>query len=55
MKKRKVKRHKCVGCKKLFKEKEIEYSSDPYAEDIDGDTTKVWECESCREESSRDI
>jgi len=27
-------KHKCIGCKKMFKEKDIEYDVDPYDEDI---------------------
>jgi len=28
---------------------------DPFAEEIKGDNTKVWECERCRRSSAQDI
>lgn len=48
-------RHKCVSCGKMFDEKDIEYAPDPYAEDIGGNHTPVWECAKCRHESAMDI
>ena len=48
-------KHKCVCCKKMFSEKDIEYAPDPYSNEIDNDDTKVWECCECRNESADDI
>jgi len=48
-------KHRCISCRKLFEEKDIEYSPDPYAEEIDGNDDDVWECFDCRRESVRDI
>lgn len=31
---------------------ELEFGPDPYAEDIGGDDTPVWECSECRENSA---
>jgi len=33
----------------------LEYGPDPYAEDVNGDDTAVWECFSCRQQSADDI
>ncbi len=52
---KKEKKHICVGCRKKFPESEIEFAPDPYAEDIGGDKTPVWECRNCRHESAMDI
>ena len=48
-------KHCCVGCRKLFDEKDISFSPDPFAEEICGDTKKVWECSECRYQSAMDI
>lgn len=34
---------------------ECTYGPDPFAYDIHGDDTPVWECDQCRYESGRDI
>ena len=48
--------HKCVSCGCWVKEGEhMIYDSDPYADEIHNDNTKVWECSSCRHESAMDI
>ena len=49
------KTHKCVSCKQFFCESHIEYNEDPYQSDINNDHTKIWECETCKEESRNDI
>jgi uncharacterized protein with PIN domain len=53
--KAKEKMHRCVSCEKMFPESKIEFSPDPYAEEISGNKTPVWECESCRHESAMGI
>lgn len=45
-------KRKCIRCKKLFPESEIEFSPDPYAERNYPDAGPVWECESCRDKSA---
>jgi len=52
---KKKRRVRCVGCSQLFDREDIEFSPDPYAEEINGDNTPVWECEDCRHESCMDI
>ena len=48
--------HKCVACGVWLEEgTHMIYEEDPYAHEIHGDTTKVWECSSCRHESAMDI
>jgi hypothetical protein len=47
--------HRCYSCKKYFCKEHIEYDADPYASEIGGDNTKVWECFECRKESALDI
>ena len=42
----------CVSCGGT---ENLEWGPDPYAEEIRGDDTPVWECVHCREESARDI
>ena len=49
------KKHICAGCGNKFSENEIEFSPDPYAEEINGNDTKVWECKDCRDSSAFDI
>lgn len=51
----KVKRHRCVHCNKLFREEEMIYGPDPFASEIHGIDTKVWECEQCHYESMMEI
>lgn len=34
---------------------DVEFGPDPYAEDVYGDYTPVWECRICREISADDI
>ncbi len=50
-----IKNHRCISCRKLFKESEIEYAPDPYASDVYNDNTKVWMCGRCRKERAEDI
>lgn len=52
---KKEKRHFCNHCRHLFPESEIIFDVDPYAHDIGGDDTKVWECKPCREISAWEI
>ena len=33
----------------------LEYGPDPFAEEIGGNETPVWECSACRHESAMDI
>ena len=33
----------------------VTFEPDPFAEEIEHDSTPVWECAKCREESARDI
>ena len=47
--------HKCVGCKHWFCEGHITYAPDPFAEEIYGVTTSIWECADCRQNSADDI
>jgi hypothetical protein len=42
----------CITCGTT---ENLEYGPDPFAEEIHGDDTPVWECEACRYESARDI
>lgn len=55
MKKKKIKKHRCISCKEMFPKNEIEYDVDPYNAEIDGGTKKVWECNYCRKQSAGDI
>lgn len=48
-------RHRCVGCRQLFKIGDIELAPDPYSSDVGCDDTPVWECDYCRGQSARDI
>ena len=48
-------KHKCIGCGKMFEEKNIIFDVDPYDEEINGSIEKVWECSNCREQSCADI
>lgn len=57
-------RHICKGCNRLLPEQRegdspdalvVEFGPDPYAEEIGGDETEVWECIPCRHESAWDI
>jgi hypothetical protein len=34
---------------------DIEFSPDPFSEEINGDSTPVWECHDCRHESAMNI
>jgi hypothetical protein len=45
--------HKCCSCGKVGDD--VTYGSDPYAEEVNGDDTPVWECEECRYQSRLDI
>ena len=45
--------HKCCGSGKVGDD--VIYGPDPYAEDVVGDDTPVWECEKCRYDSAQDI
>lgn len=47
------KRHKCIGCKEL--REDCIFAPDPYAQDINGNNTNVWECPVCRQNSADDI
>jgi hypothetical protein len=50
--------HECQSCHKWATEHEenpVTFDSDPYDDEINGNTTEVWECENCRHESSMDI
>ena len=50
--------HECCSCGKWATEHEtnpVIFESDPYAEEINGDSTEVWECEECRHQSAMDI
>ena len=53
----KPKKVRCVECGRIFDidSGEISFGPDPYAEDIGGDSTSVWECDSCRHQSGMDI
>lgn len=44
---------KCCSCGKTGDD--VTYGPDPYAEEIAGDPTPVWECEECRYQSAMDI
>ena len=47
---------KCVICgKSNTKENLVTKDPDPYNEEINGDSTEVWECAHCRQESSGDV
>lgn len=47
---------KCCSCEcSNTKENPVTKGADPYADEIKGDETEVWECERCRYESARDI
>ena len=45
------KKHRCVGCGKLFNEEDIQYAPDPYQSDVNDNDDNVWECVGCRYES----
>lgn len=51
----KAKRHKCSECGEMVLESDMKYDSNPYAEDVLGDSSKMWICNSCRREMSRGI
>jgi hypothetical protein len=44
---------KCCSCGKVGDD--VTYEPDPYAYDIDGNDTPVWECSACRDASELDI
>jgi hypothetical protein len=44
---------KCCRCGKVGDD--VTYGPDPFAEEIAGDDTPVWECEECRYQSAMDI
>lgn len=46
------KRHPCVVCGSM---KNVTFEPDPFSEEIFGDSTPVWQCEDCAEESAMDI
>lgn len=43
----------CKSCGSTAED--VTLAPDPFAEEIYGDVTPVWECENCRYESARDI
>jgi len=45
----------CESCGKLFCLRHITFDADPFADEIGGDDTPVWECDPCRHESAMDI
>lgn len=45
--------HKCGA--ESTPENPITWGPDPFAEEIDGDDTPIWECKNCRDESADDI
>jgi len=45
--------HKCIGCGKTGED--VTFGPDPYSEDVNGDSTTVWECTNCRNISASDI
>ena len=47
---------KCIDCGCEDSEKNpVTLGPDPYAEEINGDNTEVWECQRCRDSSLEDI
>ncbi len=44
---------KCCKCGKVGED--LTYAPDPFAKEINGDDTPVWECEECRYQSAMDI
>lgn len=48
-------KHKCIACGGYYEEPYIIFESDPYADEIHGDNTPVWECRACRYQSCADI
>jgi len=51
---KKKRRVRCVECGELFDREDIKYAPDPFAEEINGDDTPVWECDECRYQSYMD-
>lgn len=45
----------CECCHRTFLESEMIYDSDPFSDEIYGDTTKHWQCKNCYHESCMDI
>jgi hypothetical protein len=45
----------CVVCGQEFPEEDMVFGPDPFAEEIHGDSTEVWECDECNHESYMDI
>jgi hypothetical protein len=48
----KAEQPRCINCGTT---ENLSYGPDPYAEEIHGDYTDVWECDSCREASAEEI
>jgi hypothetical protein len=48
----KKRKRKCVGCGTT---KNVTYGLDPYAHDVEGDDTKVYLCDTCRDNRADDI
>ena len=48
---------KCFRCGWVFSidAEEIWLAPDPFAEEVYGDCTPVWECHTCREESAEEV
>lgn len=49
--------HVCESCGKEYDalKDEIAFEPDPFAEEIHGDSTPIWQCSNCAYESSMDI
>lgn len=44
---------KCCSCGKVGDD--VTFEADPFAEEMNGNDTPVWECADCRRESAMDI
>ena len=51
----KKKQIQCETCLRWFDEDEIYYEADPFNEEINGDSTPIWQCADCIQESADDI
>jgi len=47
--------HGAGCCKVCGTTKDVTHAPDPFMDDLHGDSTPVWMCEGCREDSTRDL